>query len=52
MFNNDLIDEDEYLRLSELAVKKFPLRPAKGSPRAAHLEVDVPGVGVFEEEGE
>lgn len=48
LFNEDLIDEEEYLRLNALAVKKFPLNPTKGSPRAAHLEVDMPGTGVFE----
>lgn len=48
LFNEDLIDEDEYLRLNRLAVKKFPLRPTKGSPAAAHLVVNVPCTGVFE----
>lgn len=48
LFNEDLIDENEYMRLNKLAVKKFPLRPAKGSPAAAHLEVNVPCTGVFE----
>lgn len=49
LLSQDLIDEKEYLRLNELAVKKFPLRPAKGTSKAAHLEVNIPGTGVFED---
>lgn len=48
LLSQDLIDEEEYLRINKLAVKKFPLRPAKDSPKAAHLEVNVPGTGVFD----
>lgn len=49
LLSQDLIDGKEYLRLNELAVKKFPLRPAKGASKAAHLEVNIPGTGVFKD---
>lgn len=52
LFNNYLIDEDEYLRLNKLAVKKFPIKPIKptrGALKAAHLKNNKPGTGVFED---
>lgn len=44
----DRIDEKEYLRLNALAFKKFGLPPAKDSEKAAYLDINIPGTGVFE----
>ncbi len=48
LFNNDNIDETEFLRLSKLAYRKYGLPPVPSAEPAAHLEHNIPGTGVFE----